>query len=177
MQENYFKLGLYQEDIIFYEGIFSSDNFNPITKKNIDIRPILPNFIRSFQKILSKRNYDFKVSIDKFNHYNNEHELINLLYSFDEKYGQLEFDYNPKSKEKYIMGKKYTGVEFKLGFYINDKTIVERDFYVNGFNPMSRYSVDVIDLATDTLDEIKTFIKMQDIVNICDEIETAEYFS
>ncbi|MFW5847372.1 MAG: hypothetical protein ACOCVF_00435 [bacterium] len=177
MQENYFKLGLYQEDVVFFEGIFSSDVFNPLTKKNIDIRPILPDFIRSLQKMLSKRNYNFKLPVDKYDHYDNQHIVMNYLYSFDSSFGKMEFDYNPESKNKKIMGKVYTGVEFKLGFYVSDKTIVERDFYVNGFNPMSRYSVDITDLCTDILESIKEYIKIQDIINICDEIETAEYFS
>jgi len=173
MQENYLKLSLYQENVLFYEGIIDNTQFHPQVKKNIDIRSLLPDAIRSLQKVLSKRKCDFILPTGKHTHYNNEHEVINHLMRM----GCNNLDYNPVVVEKKIMGRVYTGVEFKLGFYLNDKTIVERDFYVNGFNPMSRYNVEVTYQCNDILNNIVSYIKMIDINNICDEIKSQEYLN
>ena len=143
---NEFRFSLYQENILLCEKTFNADKFNPFTRYSIDIRDILPRAITKLQKILSKRNY----------------------YVISDK---IDTHYNPKPIIQQIEEKTIKGVECKIGFYINSNPIVERLFYVDGFNPMARWSFDLTDVVIEIADTIFDKIKKNDIKNMWDDYD------
>jgi hypothetical protein len=53
-----------------------------------------------------------------------------------------------------------------MGLYINENPIVEREFFVDGFNPVAKQSLDVVYAVIDIADLIFEKIKMEDIKNM-----------
>ena len=173
---NVFRFSLYQEKVLLGEKIFDADQFNPFTRYSIDIRDILPRAITKLQKILSKRNYDFRSVFDVVNTdaSTKENDLYQyhqaMIDAYPEEYRE-SMKYNPQSIVQQIEEKTIKGVECKIGFYINDKPIVERLFYVDGFNPDSRWSVDVTYAVVEIADTIFKHIKRNDIKNMWDDYD------
>ncbi len=163
---NTFKFSLYQEDILLGEKMLNADSFNPITRYSIDIRNILPRIITRLQKVLSKRNYITELTED-FDLFLYNKKMIN---TYPSKYRQV-MRYLPKSVTHHIENKIIKGVECKLGFYINDKPIVERVFFVDGYNPIARLSLDLIEEVVDCADTIFDEIKSSDVNNMWDDYD------
>lgn len=169
-KNNLFRFSLYQEDVLLCEKCFDADAFNPFTRYSIDIRDILPQSITKLQKVLSKKRYDVCMDVGNdqeidFLRYNNK--MINL---YPNEYKSI-MKYSPKSINQEIEDKIIRGVECKIGLYINENTIVERVFYVDGFNPVSRYSMDVYDAVMDIVYDIFNSIKKNDIKNMWDDYD------
>ncbi len=166
--KNIFKFGLYQGDKIFYEKEFNANDFNPLTRYSIDIRSILPKFMIRFQKILSKKyyNYDFNVGSGNFVYLKEKEDKI--VNSVPKRY-RGEIIYNPKNVEYKIENRTIKGVECKIGLYINGNHIVERLFYVDNFNPNARFSIELYYEFMNVVYEIYEFIKERDINNIWDD--------
>lgn len=166
INQNQFKLSLYQGDILLAERMFNADQFNPFTRYSIDIRDILPRAISKMQRMLSKRSYVTRVD-ENLDLYQYAQRLIN---SYPIKY-KSSLRYSPKSIVYHIENKTIRGVECKVVLYINDKTIVERVFYVDGFNPVARWSVDVVDVVNEITDTIEAKILRTDIKNTWDDYD------
>lgn len=175
MSDKQFKFTLYQRDVLLYERIFDANQINPFTRYSIDIRSILPKAITSLQKILSKNGYDTthymgmdgeKNHVEK-NFYKYNTKIIN---SYPHEY-RNEMTYKPKSITQNIENMVIKGVECKIGFYINDKTIVEREFFVDGFNPVSRWSIDLLETCERIANNIFTTIKNDDVKNMWDDYD------
>ena len=163
---NTFKFSLYQEDVLLGEKILDADLFNPLTRYSIDIRNILPRIITRLQKVLSRRNYVTDLG-DGFDLFLYNKKMIN---SYPSKQRQ-EMRYLPKSVTHHIEDKVIKGVGCKLGFYINNKPIVERVFFVDGFNPVAKVSVDLVEEIVDCTDTIFEEIKKSDINNMWDDYD------
>jgi len=163
---NVFKFSLYQENILLVEKVFDADQFNPFTRYSIDIRDILPKAIIRLQKILSKRNYETEINAD-LDLFQYHQKMIN---TYPQHY-RTDMRYNPQPIVQQIEEKVIRGVECKIGFYINDKPIVERLFYVDGFNPVARWSVDLTDVVVEIADTIFYQIKRNDIKNMWDDYD------
>jgi hypothetical protein len=180
---NIFKFSLYQGSILLCEKVFDADKFNPFTRYSIDIRDILPRAITKLQKTLSKRNYDFIVETGRINKSIPESENnIYDLYEYHQKMIDLypqhyrsEMKYNPAPIIQQIEEKTIRGVECKIGFYINENPIVERTFYVDGFNPAARWSLDLTYAVVDITDLIFDKIKKSDIKNMWDDYDLINY--
>jgi hypothetical protein len=164
---NVFRFTLYQENLILGEKIFDANQFNPFTRYSIDIREILPRAITTLQKTLSKRNYETEITDDMFDMYRYNQKMISL---YPQEY-RKEMYYNPQPIIQQIEDKTIRGVECKIGFYINDKPIVERIFYVDGFNPVARWSVDLTNVVVMITDTIFNQIKKNDIKNMWDDYD------
>lgn len=163
---NVFRFSLYQENTLMCEKIFSADQFNPFTRYSIDIREILPKAITKLQKVLSKRSYETQFS-EKLDFFQYHQKMIGL---YPQEY-RKEMYYNPTPIIQQIEEKTIKGVECKIGFYINDKPIVERIFYVDGFNPVARWSADMVNVVTDVTNSIFYLIKRNDIKNMWDDYD------
>lgn len=163
---NVFRFSLYQENTLMCEKIFSADQFNPFTRYSIDIREILPKAITKLQKVLSKRSYETQFS-EKLDFFQYHQKMISL---YPQEY-RKEMYYNPTPIIQQIEEKTIKGVECKIGFYINDKPIVERIFYVDGFNPVARWSADMVNVVTDVTNSIFYLIKRNDIKNMWDDYD------
>lgn len=167
---NEFRFSLYQEDVLLCEKVFSADVFNPFTRYSIDIRDLLPQAITKLQKTLSKKRYEVEMDCGNGVSYNFFRYTQNEISKYPEKWHE-GMKYNPIVMKHEIEDKVIRGVECKIGLYINDNPIVERIFYVDGFNPIARYSLDVVDVVLEIVDEIFTSIKKVDIGNMWDDYD------
>lgn len=165
---NEFRFSLYQGDVLLGEKVFDANQFNPFTRYSIDIREILPRAITKLQKTLSKRNYQTLLNEEEEFDLFQYHQKMISLYPQE---WRSDMRYSPQPIVQQIEEKVIRGVECKIGFYINDKTIVERLFYVDGFNPVARWSVDLIDAIVDVADTIFNHIKRNDIHNMWDDYD------
>ena len=138
---NEFRFTLTQGDVKLCERVFDADEYNPFTRYTVDIRDILPKIIKTLQKTLSKKSYEtkFDENLDLFQY---NQKMINTYNVKDRQYMR----YNPLTITQKIEDRVIKGVECKIGLYINDKTIVERFFYVNEFNPVCRWSFDIVNV-------------------------------
>lgn len=186
---NEFRFSLYQENILLCEKAFNADKFNPFTRYSIDIRDILPRAITRLQKTLSKRNYDVLAEVGRIDVSIPDSENYEYdLYAYHQKtmvQYRNEMCYNPKPivqkidvsipDSENIEEKTIKGVECKIGFYINNNPIVERMFYVDGFNPVARWSVDLTDAVVEIADTIFDKIKKSDIKNMWDDYDLINF--
>lgn len=170
-KNNAFRFVLKQGDVLLCETILDADKFNPFTRYSIDIRDILPRAITKLQKTLSKRSYETYVEYGGFDLYEHVRDTINSYPP------QIKHDlkYNPQPIVQQIGEKTIRGVECKIGFYINENPIVERIFYVDGFNPIARYSLDVVDAVREVSNEIKSKIMVSDQKNMWDDYDLINY--
>lgn len=186
---NNFRFSLSQEDLLLCEVIFNADDFNPLTRYSIDIRDILPRSITKLQKVLSKKSYDttFSNDLDLYEYYQKMLSLYPNEFVYGKKYNQqypTEFingmRYNPQPITYEVTDfngdlKVIKGVECKIGLYINEKTIVERVFFVDGFNPVARLSFDIVEVVDEIVNEIFSKIKKNDLKNIWDDYDLINY--
>lgn len=183
---NEFKFTLTQGDVKLFERTFDGNQFSLHTRSYIDIRKILPSSINQLQKVLSKNGYNTKISVDsdsttadgkliKGKYYNLFGEYIKNIDSFPISL-RKELEYNPEpvsfkvnaNTSRGTESMTIRGVECKIVLYRNDIPIVERLFYVDRFNPVARWSLDL----TNTCDYI-----VDDIFNIITRIDSAYLWS
>jgi hypothetical protein len=179
---NTFRFALYQGKILLCEKIFDADKFNPFTRYSIDIRDILPRAITKLQKTLSKKKYDIMYDAGRVNPndkvsedperviYDLFHYNQNIIESYPQ-HMRCDLRYNPQPIVQQIEEKTIRGVECKIGFYINENPIVERLFYVDGFNPVARYSIDVVDAVVEIAGSIRSKIILNDQKNMWDDYD------
>lgn len=179
ISNNVFRFSLYQEDILLCEKIFNADKFNPFTRYSINIRDILPRTITRFQKILSRRNYDVQIEVGREDTNDVDSPMMvydlfrynqNILNSYPKEWRE-RMRYYPKSIVRQIEDKIIRGVECKMGLYINDHPIVEREFYVDGYNAVARWSTDLTEAVVEVTDLIAHQIKKNDIKNMWDDYD------
>lgn len=163
-----FKFGLYQSNEPIIETLFSADVFNPVVRYSVDIRDDIFSIIVRLQKALSRRNLTHKV------------DFGDTSYDFLDYYKQLSKvqtkPFNDKLKLKKrsnqtVNGKTYSGVQFKFGLYINNNPIVERDFYVEGYNPASRFSIELSATVDEIAQDIHDKLKNEDVTHMWDDYD------
>lgn len=165
-ENNNLVFSLYQENVLLCEKIMNGDLFG----QPIDVRPILPKNIGKLQKTLSKTNYNTKISVGEGVSYDLLNHSQAFINSFPEEcWDELIYDPMPTTKE--IGEWKMSGVECRVSLTKNDRLIVERFFYVKGFNPDSRYSTDLIDTVNEFCDDINKLIKWIDINYMWEDFE------
>ena len=180
---NVFRFSLYQGNVLLCEKMFNADKFNPFTRYSIDIRDILPRAITKLQKTLSKRSYDVIAAVGREdttieNSPNSYYDLLaynnDVINSYPPQY-RSDMRYNPIPMVQQIEEKVIRGVECKIGLYINDNPIVERLFYVDGFNPVARWSLDLTYSVVEITDSIFNKIKKSDIKNMWDDYDLINF--
>ena len=182
---NTFRFALYQGKILLCEKIFDADKFNPFTRYSIDIRDILPRAITKLQKTLSMKKYDILLDAGLTNSdvkdserviYDVYHHNQDIIDSYPQQI-RNDLKYNPQSVVQQVIDtftneeKTIRGVECKIGFYINENPIVERIFYVDGFNPVARYSLDVVEAVVEITNQIRSKILISDEKNMWDDYD------
>lgn len=162
---NEFKFVLRQGNVLLVEKVFNADSYSPLTRSFIDVREILPEIIHRLQSVLSRSTYETNVlGVDVFRY------QLDEINSFPKEF-RRDLMYRPKSITQHIDKKTIRGVECKLGLYINDNLIVEREFYVDNFNPVARWSMDVVDEVNYAVEMIEFNIRKKDINNIWDDYD------
>lgn len=175
-----FKFSLHQGKTLLCEKAIDPMDFSPDARYPINIRNILPKAISLLQKVLSKRYYETIAYVGNEYYYDLFGENNAIINSFPSDI-KRDLIYNPEyetfsyfdtiiNEEKIVKG-----VPCTIGFYANDKPIVERVFYVNGFNPVARYSIDIVDAVSSITDEIYAHLKNIDMDFITKEYESQYY--
>jgi hypothetical protein len=167
---NTFRFVLMQGNVLLCEKVFDADKFNPFTRYSIDIRDILPRAITKLQKTLSKKKYDIIYDCGNNAYYDLYHYTQDLIDSYPQKY-RNEMKYAPQAIVQQIEEKTIRGVECKIGLYINENPIVERLFYVDGFNPVARWSLDVVEAVVEITNTIAAKIMISDEKNMWDDYD------
>lgn len=181
---NNFRFLLKQGDTLLCEMFFDADMFSPHTRYSINIRSILPRAITKLQKVLSRKNYDTVLELGRVDTNDADSDMLiidnleyvqGLISSYPD-YQRFKMRYLPQPVCREIEDKTIKGVECKIGLYINNNPIVERDFYVDGFNPNARYSLDVVDATVEIGNSIFSIIRGNDITNIWDDFDIINAF-
>jgi hypothetical protein len=153
---NVFRFSLHQGETLLCEKIFDADQFNPFTRYSIDVRDILPRAITRIQKMLSRRGYDVMAEVGRLDDSNPDAEDVvydlfgyrqNMINQYPREW-RNDMRYNPQSVVQRIEEKTIRGVPCKIGLYINENPIVEREFYVDGFNSVALVSLDIVNVVT-----------------------------
>ena len=177
--EKVFRFALYQQDILLCEKVFDANQFNPFTRYSINIRDILPRTIARLQKTLSKRSYDVEIEIGREDVTDKESPFVvidlfrynqNIINTYPHEW-RADMRYRPQPVVQKLAEKTIRGVPCKMGLYINENPIVEREFSVDGYNPVARWSVDLVDVVVDITDLISSRIKKDDIKNMWDDYD------
>jgi len=161
---NLFKFGIYIGNDIISERVFSGDVYNQVTMYQIDVRSIINSIQRRVQNLLSSNNltYDmYNYSLLKYYKNNTNISKLNI----------------PESKTIEINGKTFSGTEIKIGFYLNDNTILERYIYLNKYNPTSRFSSEVYTTVLDIVEDLKDKIKSDDVKHMWEDYNIINKFN
>lgn len=168
-QENNFKFGLYLRGEKIYERIFSADIYNPVVRYSVDIRDRIPSIIENIQNVLQSKELTFDSSF-----LNDNGDVVNFDYNTKNYYRHIckinkmhpiklfipNFNKDRDAQQKQKFSK---GTEFKFGVYINTNPIVERNFYVDNYNPDSRFSNELTEVLNDIVDYLRAYLKKSDV--------------
>lgn len=181
--------GEFVSEVLLCEAMFDADKFNPFTRYSIDVRDILPKAITRIQKTLSRRGYDVLALVGRQDTGDEDSEMLEYdLFGYQQKLINLYpkewrngMRYNPQSISQQVEDrvngglKTIRGVPCKIGLYINENPIVEREFFVDGFNPVAKQSLDIKYVVTDIAETIEAKIKKNDIRNMWDDYDLINY--
>lgn len=158
--ENNFKFGLYLRGEKIYERIFSADIYNPVVRYSVDIRENIPSIISSIQEVLQSKNLTFKNQINNANTKEYYKHICNI-----NKMHPIKLFVPQPYKDKDETKSKFQGkgTEFKFGVYINTNPIVERNFWVDDYNPESRFSNELTETLNDVVAYLKSYLKKSDV--------------
>ena len=184
--ENVFRFSLYQGNNVICEKVFTADKFNPVSRYSVDIREIIPSIVTRLQRTLSQKFYETTFYHDKRDDDGLLYSEIlydfigykqNLINQMKAKYPETVFEKIPQSVKQVISDKIIEGVECKFGLYINDNPIVERLFYVNGYNPIAKSSIDLVYVIEDICDKIFEYLKKIDVKHMWDDYDLINKYS
>jgi glycyl-tRNA synthetase alpha subunit len=146
--ENNYKLGLYlltENSKPVYERIFSADQFNPVTRYAVNVKDYMKQVIKQLQGILSSQKTEAVI------------------------YGKNIFTERRKIVDSKMYKNLIDGIiknnsigEFKIGLYINNNPIIEREFSVYNYNSKTRLSGELMECLNDVTQEIEEVIKESD---------------
>ncbi len=176
-----FRFSVYQGDRLLCEVCDSADKFNPPIRNSVMIRGEIHGIITKLCRVLSQSNYNTlfslgsknrdinfkKFTISEIEKYNNK----KLKYTFNSRdlfdgistiQDNFKSSLRPKTKTN-PYNPENVGVECKFGLYINDNTIVERNFYVENYNSDVVFSTDIVDTCDEILYEICERLRNEDI--------------
>lgn len=171
---NTFKFSLYQEDVLLCERIFNADCYNPQARLSVNIRDILPKAMVRLQKVLSKKNYWTSIDVGNGKEYDLFEYQQKMVSSYPKDVRE-KLKYEPQYKVIQVDDLTIRGVECKIGLYYNNKPIVERVFYVNGFNPVARWSTNILDAVNDIAFQIENRIIESDTKYEWESYERSNY--
>jgi hypothetical protein len=162
---NLFKFGIYIGEDIICERMFSGDDYNQVTMYQIDVRSIINSIQRRVQNLLSSNNLTY----DMFGY-----SLLKDYKNNTTDKSKLDI---PEAKTIEINGKTFSGVEIKIGFYLNDNTILERYIYLNKYNPTARFSAEIYSTVLDIVEDLKDKIKRDDVKHMWEDYELINKFN
>lgn len=177
-QENSFRFVLYLRNEKVSEKLFSADLYNPVVRYSVNIREMIPKIIGSLQDTLQTKSKDLSF-VDK--HKYNSLQFYKKICDINElDYYKLKVP-APFPKTNYTNGVKphlqRGGTEFKFGLYINSNTIVERNFYVDNYNPEARFSGELIKVIDRIVENIEKYLINSDRNHMWDDYKIINTYS
>lgn len=176
-QENNFKFGLYLRGEKIFERIFSADLYNPVVRYSVDIRSKIPSIIENIQNVLQSNKLTFTTSFNNEDGDVIDYNTKNYYKHICKINGMAPIKlFVPKNFSKDRDGQqkaKYPskGTEFKFGVYINQNPIVERNFYVDNYNPDARFSNELTEILNDIVDYLTSTLKSSDVNHMWDDYD------
>lgn len=167
--ENTFKFGLYLRGEKLFERIFSADKYNPVVRYSVDIRSRIPAIIESIQNVLQSDANE--LTAHEYNGENTKDYYLKVCKN--DKLAPIKlFVPRPKPQTDPVKTKfQGKGTEFKFGVYINTNPIVERNFYVDNYNPDSRFSLELPQVLEDIVDDLVTYLKTSDVNHMWNDFD------
>jgi hypothetical protein len=161
---NVFKFGLYQNNEPVIERSFSADNYNPVIRYSVDIRDRISEIISKLSKTLSRKS----LSYGQLGYNNLDWYTKQVLRDKGKRRqsNKLQVPDTVRFKKGTI---EFYGVPFRIGLYINNHPIVERDFGVSDYNPSARFSRELIELINCIVADIETHLYRVDINHMWDD--------
>lgn len=179
--QNVFKFGLYRIDkangVIVdtdtvMERIFSADSFNPVVRYSVDIREKISGIISKLSKTLSRKNLSYNIQ-----GYNNLTWYSDTIKSYHKKRVLVPSKLQQPENVKFSKGtQEFYGALFRIGLYINNHPIVERDFGVTDYNTSARFSKEVLDLVDGIASDIQNHLYKVDINHMWDDYDIINTF-
>jgi hypothetical protein len=161
---NVFKFGLYQNNEPVMERVFSADSYNPVVRYSVDIRDRLSDIISKLSKTLSRKNLSYEGQ-----GYNNV-TWYRKRQKFDTDARPMPNKLAQPQSVRFKKGNiEFYGVPFRIGLYINNHPIVERDFGVSDYNPSARFSKELLDLVNGIVGDIQNHLYKVDINHMWDD--------
>lgn len=177
-QQNNFKFGLFLRNEKVAERIFSADLYNPVVRYSVNIREMIPKIIGSLQTTLQSKTEDLTF-VDQFG-YNSLAFYKELCEVNDLDYFKLKVP-TAYQRPNFSNGVKphmqRNGTEFKFGLYINTNTIVERNFYVDNYNPTARFSNELTSIVNTIVDNLTDHLKGGDLNHMWDDYKIINTYS
>lgn len=168
--QNLYKFGIYSDNEIISERVFSADEYNQVVKYQIDVRSMINNIQKRIQRVLSSSNNDLH-----FN-FNGYYDTLKYFRDKNSKYGYNNLD-TLEERSITINDKVYKGSEIKIGIYLNANPIFERSLYINKYNPNSRFSIELYEVVYDIVQEIKEKIKKDDEKLMWEDYDLMNHFN
>ncbi len=163
IEKDLYRFVLYLNDQVIAEKVFPAYLYNHYTRFNLDIRPISPEIIKSFQHVLS--NKDEQIAFDLY-----EYNLLGHYKEYNDHFLKSESKLVTNPNGKMENGRYVNEFEkFRFVLYINNKHIIERNFSVYNYNPKVRFSVDLVDTFDEAVEKVKGYIKKKDLNNMWEE--------
>lgn len=169
--ENQFKFGVYQNGSIVVERSFTADDYNPVVRYSVDIRERISDIISKLTKTMSRKSLTYIIyGYDNLDTYQDFYK------------GAKDYEDNKLIQPQIVSFKRgntgeFNGAEFKFGLYINDHTIVERTFGVEGYNPASRFSRELSDVIGYIVEDITKHLKNTDINHMWDDYDIINIYN
>jgi hypothetical protein len=164
--QNLFKFGLYQNGEPVMERIFSADNYNPVVRYSVDIRDRISDIISKLSKTLSRKTLSYTLL-----NYDNLDWYINHVKS-DLSKRRIPNKLSQPDIVKFKKGsQEFYGAQLRIGLYINNHPIVERDFGVIEYNPSARFSKELLELFNTIVSDIETHLYNVDLKHMWDDYD------
>ena len=176
-----FRFAVFQGDKLLCEVSESADKFNPSVRNSVKIRNDIHNILSRLNRVMTMKSYNTTYSLGKDAKVLNFSKIATtevekydnkvLRYTFNNTdlfdgtstlQGNFKSVLKPKTKVN-PYNSDNVGVECKFGLYINNNPIVERNFYVENYNPEVMYSTDLIDVCDTILYDICDRLRKEDI--------------
>jgi hypothetical protein len=157
MNKNHFKFTISYNKQPFIERYFDADCYNHIVRYSIKIQDWNKQIISDLREVMSKNTkelsnineYDLSKTVKDYVKFKNNQMITNLA-SLERKQPQHGFSYT---------------------LYINNNTIIERDFSIYDFNVASLFSSDLINVVTEWIFRIQSRIKKNDEQQMWDDYD------
>jgi len=169
--QNLFKFGLYQNNEPVMERIFSADNYNPVVRYSVDIRDRISDIISKLSKTLSRKSLSYNLqdynNLDWYRNHVKHDEPKKVIYN---KLKQPEIVKFKKGSQEFY------GAQLRIGLYINNHPIVERDFGVIDYNTSARFSKELLDLINNIVSDIQNHLYNVDLKHMWDDYDIINTF-